>query len=137
MKRALTAAVVALLALATPVAAREPSGSFTLDSAFVEGDLLTVTVETTGTNRNYEVTVGIKCQFADGTQVPIVNPINGALYIYELTSVRGPWLAPQSLTLWTTGQGYTCRAQLYAVLWRKGTPIQAWLLDAQSFTVEA
>lgn len=137
--RALVAALLAavLFALcASPVSAgRVPTGTFTLEGSFVEGTTLTVTVETTGALRKHEVTLGVWCFQPDGAPLPIGN--RNADYIYELTSGRGPWPGPQYLALWVTGTGYRCTARLVAVEWFKGTPVRAWVLDEQVFSVEA
>lgn len=133
--RTIFAAVLLLLATATTAAAKEPTGSMSITGDFIESGTLTVFVETTGINPKYEVTVGIKCWYPDGSQVEMYNPLRGTYGIFELSSIRGPWRTPQSFTLWTTGRGYICWARLVAVLWQKGAPVQVWGLDELWFSV--
>lgn len=134
-RRLVGLALAASLLFPATVLARDPSGSFTLTPAspYVEGQSVTVTVETTGVNRNYEVTLAIDCHQPDGTEMLIGN--HGNIHLFELSSIRGPWVAPQTFTLWTTGTGYTCRARLAAILWKGGYPVAAWSLDEETFAV--
>jgi hypothetical protein len=128
------AALAAALSYPASAAVKAPTGSFTLSGDFREGATLIAAVQTKGISEQYEVTLGTWCSQPDGTQMRIGNHDNA--YVYELTSVRGRWLKPQTLTLWVTGTGYSCTSRRVAVLWQSGNPVEAWTLDEQQFLVE-
>lgn len=130
---------ILLFTLVTPVSAGrpDPTGSFTItpSAPYVQGETITFTVQTTGVNQKHEVTIGIDCWRPDGTPVLMYNPIKDTYGLYELTSIRGKWMYPQSLVLWYDPSSYTCRARLAIILWEKGIPTQAWTADEERFNV--
>ena len=137
-RRALILACVALFA-----AAPAPEGSFTMSGGsgpYHDGGSVTFTItRVTHAQRNDEVTLGVRCTRADGTNVPVgdqwMQHVGKSPYLAEWNTFGG-FDGFQPVFELYYGGDYTCLAQIAVISWFKGEPTQAWIIYGDAFIVD-